>query len=117
MPNPVDLTEGAEDMKIVDVSEFMNDFEDTAAIIKGMDLIISIDTAVVHLAGALGHPTWALLAWNADWRWKATGETTEWYSSVRLFRQPKENDWNTVFTTVANRIKNDYLLQNKQQQL
>ena len=115
MPNPIDLAQGAEDMKIIDVSEFINDFEDTAAIIKGMDLIVSIDTAVIHLAGALGHPTWALLAWNADWRWKITGDTTEWYSSVKLFRQPKENDWDAVFNTVADRIKNDYLLQNKQQ--
>jgi hypothetical protein len=114
MPIPVDLTEGAEDMKIVDVSEFMEDFEATAAIIKGMDLIISIDTAMVHLAGALNHPTWALLAWNSDWRWKLTGDTTDWYSSVKLFRQSSEGDWNSVFASVADRIKNDYLLQNKQ---
>ena len=117
MPIPVDLTEGAEDMKVVDLSEFMEDFEATAAIIKGMDLIISIDTAVVHLAGALNHPTWALLAWNSDWRWKLTGDTTEWYSSVKLIRQPSEGDWDSVFASITDRIKNDYLLQNKQQQL
>jgi len=114
MPTPIDLTEGAEDMKIVDLSEYMNNFEDTAAIIKGMDLIISIDTAVVHLAGAINHPTWALLAWNSDWRWKLRGDTTEWYPSVRLFRQQKNNDWESVFSEVTNRIKNDYLLSNKQ---
>lgn len=114
MPTPIDLTEGASDMKIVDVSEFMNTFEDTAAIINGLDLVISVDTAVVHLAGAMGRPTWAMLAWNSDWRWKLVGETTEWYSSVKLFRQPQNGDWESVIQTIKNRLNNDYLLQNKQ---
>lgn len=110
MPTPIDLTDGADDMKIVDVSEFMNNFEDTAAIIKGMDLIISVDTAVLHLAGALNKPTWAALAWNSDWRWKIEGETTDWYPSVKLFRQPKSGDWESVFKAITNRLQNDYLL-------
>jgi hypothetical protein len=113
MPTPIDLTEGASDMKIVDVSEFMNDFEDTAAIIKGMDLIISVDTAVLHLAGAINQPAWAVLAWNSDWRWKLRGDTTEWYPSMKLFRQPQNGDWESVFQTIVNRLQNDYLLQNK----
>lgn len=113
MPNPIDLMEGASDMKIVDVAEFMNDFEDTAAIIKGMDLVIGVDTAVIHLGGAINHPTWVMLAWNSDWRWKLEGEKTEWYSSVRLFRQPTEGDWESVIQAMTNRLKNDYLLQNK----
>lgn len=111
-PQPIDLTEGAEDMQIVDVSEFMNSFEDTATIIKGMDLVISVDTAVSHLAGALNHPVWMLLAWNPDWRWKLIGDTTEWYSSAKLFRQPQIGDWDSVFQTIKDRIKNDYLLPN-----
>lgn len=110
---PIDLTEGTEDMQIVDVSEYMNNFEDTASIIKGMDLIISVDTAVAHLAGALNHPAWILLAWNPDWRWKLKGEITEWYSSAKLFRQSQVGDWDSVFQTIKDRLQNDYLLSNK----
>lgn len=113
VPTPIDLTEDTSDMKVIDVSEFMGSFEDTAAIIKGMDLIISVDTSVLHLAGAINHPAWAVLAWNSDWRWKLQGDTTEWYSSIKLFRQPQNGDWESVFQTMANRLKNDYLLQNK----
>lgn len=105
MPAPVDLTEGAEDMKIVDMSELMDDFESTAAVINSLDLVITVDTAVLHLAGALGRPAWALIPFNTDWRWKITGETTEWYSSVRLFRQPARGDWDSVFNQVLKELQ------------
>ena len=87
--DPIDLTEGSEHFKIVDVSEFQLDYDYTAAIIEAMDLIITVDTSILHLAGAIGKPTFALISWNGDWRWKLEGKDTEWYPSVKLFRQKK----------------------------
>ena len=74
--------------------------EDTATIIAGLDLVISCDTVVVHLAGAMGVPCWAAIHFNPDWRWKKSGETTEWYDSVRLFRQEERDDWDGVFKRI-----------------
>lgn len=105
MPGPVDLTEGAKDMKIVDMAEHMKDFEQTAAIVNAMDLLITVDTAVLHLAGALDRPAWGLIPWNMDWRWMVEGETTVWYPSIRLFRQPKKDDWDSVFHNVLQALK------------
>lgn len=99
---PIDLTEGAEHLKIVDLSEFMNNFEDTAALINGLDLIICVDTAVLHLAGALNKPTIAFIPKNPDWRWKLDGDATEWYPSVTLIRG---DDWDLMFKQVAGIVK------------
>ncbi|MAN80861.1 MAG: hypothetical protein CMF64_10770, partial [Magnetovibrio sp.] len=79
----------------------LNDFAATAAIVAGLDLVISADTAVLHLAGALGRPAWGLLPFVPDWRWGANGETTLWYDSLRLYRQPALGDWPFVVTRVA----------------
>lgn len=103
----VDLTEKCEDMKIVDMADQMNTFEDTAAILKSLDLVVSVDTSVVHLAGAIGTPCWAMIPYNTDWRWKLTGGTTEWYSSVRLFRQPEPGNWNAAFDCVLEELKKE----------
>ncbi len=75
------------------VAEHLNDFADTAAALSHMDLCLSVDTAVAHLAATLGLPTWVLLAYYPDWRWLLTGETTRWYPTMRLFRQPSHGDW------------------------
>ena len=72
------------------------DFADTAALIEVMDLVITIDTAVAHLAGALGKPVWILLRYAADWRWLQNRVDNPWYPSARLFRQPAAGDWTTV---------------------
>ena len=72
------------------------DFRDTAAVLANCDLLISADSGVVHLAGAMGLPTWVALRWIPEWRWLLTGENTAWYESVRLFRQPHEGDWASV---------------------
>jgi hypothetical protein len=69
------------------------DFRDAAAIIRHCDLLITNDTAVAHLAGALGHPTWLLLHHVPDWRWGLQGDTTPWYPSLRLWRQRRRGDW------------------------
>jgi len=71
-------------------------FDQTAAVLLNTDLLITNDTAIAHLAGALGHPTWLLLKWSPDWRWGLNGTTTAWYPSLRLFRQPTEGDWHSV---------------------
>lgn len=76
----------------------INDFYDTAVALNDMDLVISIDTATAHLAGALGKPTWLLLPKNAEWRWLATGDDTPWYPSMRLFRQ--SSDWQSLLDTL-----------------
>ena len=71
-------------------------WSDTAAIIAELPLVISVDTSVAHLAGALGVPTWLLLPYNNDWRWGESGRRTRWYDSMWLFRCPKHGDWKAV---------------------
>ncbi len=77
------------------------DFSDTAAMVEAMDLVISIDTSVAHLAGALGKPLWVLLPTATDYRWSKDGETTPWYPLARLFRQTAAGDWSTVVRRVV----------------
>jgi len=76
-------------------------FVDTAAIVTRLDLVITSDTALTHLAGALGVPTWVVLPHAADWRWGVAGDSCPWYPTVRLFRQPRPGDWKSVFRRVA----------------
>jgi tetratricopeptide (TPR) repeat protein len=105
MDDPIDLTKGSEEMKIVDLSSEINDFYDTAKIINSLDLIISVDTSVLHLAGSLEKESWALLPKNCDWRWGQKGKKTEWYPSIKIFRQNKSKDWETVFNNVYKELK------------
>jgi Flp pilus assembly protein TadD len=79
----------------------LRDFGDTAALIEAMDLVVSIDTAVVHLAGALAKPVWIMLPFNPDWRWLLGRDDSPWYPTARLFRQPAPGDWNGVVRSVA----------------
>jgi len=81
------------------------DFSDTAALCVLMDLVISIDTSVAHLAGALGIPVWVLLTWVADWRWLLDRDDSPWYPSMRLFRQTARGDWNGVLERVTLELK------------
>ncbi|MEG4248175.1 tetratricopeptide repeat protein [Microcoleus sp. Pol10D4] len=86
---------------IVDLSPHFGDLADTAAAIAKLDLVISVDTAVAHLAGALGKPVWILLAFSPDWRWLLEREDSPWYPTARLFRQHQRGDWEDVFHRVA----------------
>ncbi len=92
-------------MKLIDYTDEINDFSDTAALIENLDLIISIDTAVAHLAGALGKPVWTLLPFVPDWRWMLNREDSPWYPTMRLFRQPSPGDWEPVIGRIVKELK------------
>lgn len=76
----------------------LSDISDTAALVQQMDVVVSVDTSVAHLAGALGRPTWVLLPYDPDWRWGLNSETTPWYPSARLYRQTARDDWSGVLS-------------------
>ena len=80
-------------------------FCETAAVIKNLDLVVTSDTAVAHLAGALGAPVWLALSSSPDWRWLLDREDSPWYPTVRLFRQSKLGDWPDVFGRMADELK------------
>ena len=89
---------------LTDLSPDLSDFASSAAALRQMDLVIAVDTAILHLAGALGLPVWGLIAFAPDWRWLHQGETSAWYPSLRLFRQPKPEDWLTVMESIGDQI-------------
>ena len=87
-------------MNIINLDNELNDFADTAAAIINLDLVISVDTSVAHLAGAIGKPVWTLLPSVPDWRWLLERNDSPWYPSMRLFRQTQLYDWDGVFEQV-----------------
>jgi tetratricopeptide (TPR) repeat protein len=89
---------------IVNLGEAFDDFSDTAAAIANLDLVISIDTSVAHLAGAMGRPVWLLLPFAADWRWLKDRSDSPWYPTMRIFRQHRLGQWDTAFYQVAHEI-------------
>ena len=100
------------DMTVETLSDDFDDgadaFIDTAAVMTGLDLIITSDTAVPHLAGALvGAPVWTLLSFNPDWRWMLDRDDSPWYPSMRLFRQETPGDWEGVFQEVETALRNE----------
>ena len=90
-----------EDLGIVNLGKELHDFSATAGILANLDLIISVDTAVAHLSGAMGRPVWILLPFVPDWRWLLKGEYTPWYPTARLFRQRRRGDWEEVMERAA----------------
>ncbi|MDD2733795.1 MAG: tetratricopeptide repeat protein [Desulfuromonadaceae bacterium] len=88
-------------MRLRDDTDMLTDFSETAALVSNLDLVISIDTAVAHLAGALGKPVWLLLPFAPDWRWLLKREDSPWYPTMRLFRQSRPGDWEEVMERVA----------------
>lgn len=90
------------DMPLLNLGPQLHDFADTAAVIANLDLVISIDSAVAHLAGAMGKPCWLLLPdYRCDWRWLTERDDTPWYPNTRLFRQSRQGGWPEVIATVA----------------
>ena len=77
------------------------DFTDTAAVMRNLDLVITCDSAPAHLAGALGVPVWIALAAMSDWRWLSQREDSPWYPTLRLFRQKRQGDWDEVFGRIT----------------
>ena len=89
---------------LTDHSDALTDFNQTAALIASMDLIISVDTAVLHLAGALNVRAWAMLSHSADWRWMRDRDDSPWYPSLRLFRQKQHGDWASVIEQICDNL-------------
>ncbi len=88
------------------LGEEINNFSDTAAIVENMDLIISIDTSLIHLAGALGKKSFLMLSYSADWRWLLDRNSSPWYDSVKIFRQKLIGDWNFVINEIQLEFNN-----------
>ena len=96
--------------RLADPSPPLADFAATATALAGLDLLITVDTAAAHLAGAMGRPAWVMLpAVDCDWRWGETGETTAWYPSLRLFRQGADGDWAGVVAALAAALREQFV--------
>jgi hypothetical protein len=87
-------------LDLVDWTADLTDFADTAALLMQLDLVVTVDTSIAHLAGALGRPVWILLPYAADWRWLVERSDSPWYPSARLYRQPAPGDWPSVVERV-----------------
>lgn len=90
---------------VIEWGSRFSDFADAAAALQVVDLVVTVDTAMCHLAGALGRPTWTLLAASADWRWFKDRDDSPWYPTMRLFRQPVWGDWNAPLDQVARELE------------
>ena len=89
---------------VMPLANLQHDFAETAAIIANLDLVITVDTSVAHLAGAMGVPTWIMLAYSPDWRWLLDRDDSPWYPSVTLFRQPRFGAWGPVIEEVRQKL-------------
>ena len=92
-------------MQVHDFTDELSDFADTAALVAALDLVISVDTAVAHLAGALGKPVWILNRYDSCWRWLLDRADTPWYPTARLFRQPAPGDWESMIAQAASALR------------
>ena len=99
-PVAADLEDLAVDASIHDMGTQLNNFADTAAVVAQLDLVITVDTAMAHLVGALARPVWTLLPFAPDWRWLLGRDDSPWYPTMRLFRQARPGDWHDVFDRV-----------------
>src|SRR5262249_15198441 len=92
---------GALAQRMLDVTSGIRDFGDTAAIIAELDLVISPDTSIAHVAGAMGKPVWMLDRYHTDWRWRLEGERSPWYPTMRIFRQQRFGQWREPIERLA----------------
>jgi ADP-heptose:LPS heptosyltransferase len=86
---------------MIDVADELTDFGQTAAVVANLDLVVTVDSAAGHLAGALGRPVWVMMPTPSDWRWMIDRTDSPWYPTMRMFRQPKPGDWATVLAQVT----------------
>jgi hypothetical protein len=111
MPEDVELVSLQKDLRaedpavlaargVMDVSQDLADMLDTAALIRALDIVVSVDTSVAHLAASLAVPTFIVLAFAPDWRWRLERTDSDWYRSVRLFRQSVPGDWTEALAAV-----------------
>ncbi len=122
LPRGIDLVSLQKDIRETDrmvlaehpairaVDAQLKDFSDTAALINELDLVVTVDTSIAHLAGAMGKEVWILLSWAADWRWLLDRTDSPWYDSATLFRQPALGDWDSVLAEVKLRLCKRYAL-------
>jgi hypothetical protein len=103
-PQAKELQEASR-VPIEDLAPDLRDWAATAAAVAQLDLVISVDTGVAYLAGALGTPVWICLPASAEWRWGLEGCTTHWYAAARLFRQWQVGDWRQVFERLAEELR------------
>lgn len=103
-PAAAELLRPPPGLQVVDLTGDIADFADTAALIGHLDLVVTIDTSVLHLAGALGKPVWGLLPYLSEWRWLLDRDDSPWYPTLRLFRQRREGDWADVMRELASAL-------------
>lgn len=99
------MNEYSDNPRLVNLSPTIQNFTDTANIIQELDLVISVDTSVAHLAGAMGKPVWLLLPFSPEWRWLLDTNDSPWYPTMSLFRQPQPGDWVGVFDNVTEALR------------
>ena len=104
-PPAAQVTHPPHNMKLLDFTEDLHDFADTAALVENLDLVISVDTAVAHLAGALGKPVWLLNCFDNNWRWLLDRDDSPWYPTLRQFRQPTPGDWPSVISSAQDALQ------------
>ena len=92
-------------VRLIDLAAELTDFADTAAIVLNLDLVITIDSSLAHLAGALGKPVWILLNKGSDWRWLLEREDSPWYRTARLFRQSTPGGWQEVVLRIEGELR------------
>jgi ADP-heptose:LPS heptosyltransferase len=109
MPSPkiAQAIEGG--LKLIDYSGVLASFDDTAALIANLDIVLGCETAVTHLAGALGKPVWVIVDSNTHWVWQREGERTPWYPTARIFRQRRIHQWEEVFAEVRLALLGDFV--------
>jgi hypothetical protein len=112
-PPGLEVTEAGFDGFVANLEPFMPNWRGTARVISALDAVVSIDTSVAHLAGALGKPVFTLVTSNSDWRWDRNSSRSIWYDSMRVIRQHKQDDWAPCIEEVKSRLKEMSLQQRR----
>ncbi len=112
-PEKEDIIKAGFENKIIDLTDKLTDFNQTAALIEQLDIVISSDTSVAHLAGAMNKKVWIPLQKMPDWRWLKKGESSIWYSSAKLFRQKTARVWESVFQSISSKFSKEYKIKIK----